>query len=73
MNDEVEGTTITESDGGEVAHVACCQTTNADRLGERDDGTIDETEAKICEASIHIHHTREITDRRWRIGGCASS
>lgn len=73
MNDQLERAAIAESNGCEVTHVACCQTTNAQRLGEGYDRTIDETDAKVCEASIHIHRTRKITDRRWRVGERASS
>ena len=35
MNDEIEGATITESNSGEVTHVACRQSTDAQRLGQR--------------------------------------
>jgi hypothetical protein len=36
MNDEIERTTtITESNSGEVTHVACRQSTDAEQLGQR--------------------------------------
>jgi hypothetical protein len=55
MNHQLERASIAESNSREVTHVARGQTTNAKRLGERHDRTIDETKAEIREASIHFH------------------
>jgi len=35
MNDEIEGTTGTESISGELTHVACRESTDAQRRGQR--------------------------------------
>jgi hypothetical protein len=51
-----------------VAHVPCGQTTDAERLGEGHDRTIDKAEAKIREASIDLHRPCELTGRRRRVG-----
>ena len=55
MNDQVEGAAVAESKGCEVTQIARCQTTDAERLGERHDRTIDEAHAEIREASVHFH------------------
>ena len=37
MDDQVEWAAVTQSNGREVTHVACRQTTDAECLGERHD------------------------------------
>jgi len=73
MDDEVERAAVTQSDGDKVTQVARRQTTDAERLGERYDRTIDEAQAEIGEALIHFHRTGELTERRRRVGEGASS
>ena len=65
MNHQFKRVSVTQSNGREVTHIARGQTTNAERLGERHDRTIDEAKAEIPEASVHIHRTRKLTDG-WR-------
>ena len=60
MNDEIECTTITESNRGEVTHVACRQSTDAQRLGERHDRCVDETQTQVGKAPIDFHGAREL-------------
>ena len=45
MNDEIEGTTITGSNRGEVTHVACRQSTDAQRLAQRHHRSVDKAQA----------------------------
>ena len=68
MNHQFERVAVTQSNGREVTHITRGQTTNAERLGERHDRTIDETKAEIPEASVHIHRTGELTDGWRRVG-----
>ena len=56
-NHQLEGAAVTQSNGCEVTHVARGQTTDAERLGERYNRPIDEAQAKIREASVHLHRT----------------
>lgn len=65
MNHQFKRASVTQSNGREVTQIARGQTTNAERLGERHDRTIDEAKAETPEASVHIHRTRELTDG-WR-------
>ena len=57
MNHEVERPAVPESNGSEVTHVARCQPTDAERLGQRHDRSVNEAHAKIREASVHLHRT----------------
>jgi hypothetical protein len=57
MNHQVERPAVPTSNGAEVTHVARCQATDAERLGERYNRPIDETQAQIGEASVHFHRT----------------
>jgi hypothetical protein len=65
MNDESEGTTITESDSGEVTHVARRQSTDAQRLGQRHDRCIDEAQTEVGTAPVDFHGARELPEC-WR-------
>ena len=57
VNHQVKRPAVAESNGGEVTHVARCQTADAKGLGERDNRRIDEAQAEIGKASIHFHRT----------------
>lgn len=72
VNHQLERATVTESYGREMTHVSRGQPTNPERFGEGHDGSIDESQAEVGKASIHFHRTRQLPDRRWRIGESAS-
>ena len=67
MNDEIERTTITESDSGEVPHVACRQSTDAQRLGQRHHRSVDEAQIEVGKAAVDFHGARELSECRRRI------
>jgi len=68
MYDQFERATIGKSNGGEVTHVAGRDSIDAERFGQGDDRGVDEAEAEIHEASVDVHRTRELADRRRRVG-----
>lgn len=68
MHDQFEPVASSESNGGEVTHVAGRESIDADRLGQRDDRGVDEAQAKIREASVHVHRTRELAEGWRRVG-----
>jgi hypothetical protein len=67
MNDEIEGTAITESNSGEVTHVARRQSTDAQRLGQRHDRCVDEAETEVGKAPVDFHGAGELPECRRRI------
>jgi len=73
MNNQLERTSVAESNSREVTHVACCQTMDAEHLGERHDRTIHQAEAEIGETPVHFHGSCELTGgwRRVREGAAS--
>jgi len=67
MHHQLEATATRESNGGEVTHVAGREPADVDRFRQGDDGGIDEAQAKIREAPVHLHRACELTSRRWRV------
>ena len=64
MNDQFERAAVTPPNGSKVTHFPRDQTTDAERLSQRHDRSIDEAEAEIREASIHFHRASEsVLDR----------
>jgi len=72
MNDELERPAVPQSDGGEMTHIARGQTADAERLGQRNDRSVNEAQAEIRKTSIDFHRTRELADSWRRIGESAS-
>lgn len=68
MHDQLEPEATSESNDGEVPHVARRKPVNAKRLGQRHDRAVNEAQAEICEAAVHFHRTRELTNCRWSVG-----
>jgi hypothetical protein len=54
MDDQVERTTIPESNSREMTHIACRQTTSTENLGERHNRTAYNTETEIGVAPIDL-------------------
>jgi hypothetical protein len=54
MHHQLERASVAKWNRREVTHVACCQTMNAERLGERHDRTIDKAQAEICRTSVYL-------------------
>jgi hypothetical protein len=67
MNDEIEGTTVTESNSSEVTHVACRQSSNAQRLGQSHDRGVDNAQAEVGKTPVDFHGARELPECRRRI------
>jgi hypothetical protein len=57
MNHHSKRAPAAESNDCEVMHVARCQATHAEQLGERYDRAIHEAQAEIRETSVHFHRT----------------
>lgn len=57
MNDQLECATVAQSNGREMTHIACHQSTDTKRLGECDDGAINEAKAEVGKVPIHFHRT----------------
>lgn len=68
MHDQLEPAAASEPNGCEVAHVTCREPMDAERLGQRHNRCVDEAEAEIREASVHGHRTRQLAERRGRVG-----
>lgn len=57
MNHQFTRPAVTQADGGEVTHVARGQPTDAERLGESHDRTVDKAKGQIGEALVYFHST----------------
>ena len=54
-NDEIDGTTITESNSGEVTHVGCRQSTDAQRLGQSHYRCVDQAQMEVRITPVRFH------------------
>ena len=64
MHDQVKRLTIPESNGREVTHIARREASDAKRLGERHDRSVNQPQAEFGETAIHFHRPRELTNGR---------
>lgn len=73
MHDQLEPSATSESNGGEVMHVARREPMDAKRLGQRHHRCVDEAQTEIREASVHLHRPRELAEGRRRLREGAAS
>ncbi len=58
MHNQLEGPATRKSNGAEVTHIVGREAADLARLREGDNGGIDESQAEICEAPVHLHFHR---------------
>jgi len=60
MDDQIERATIAKSNGCEMTHIACRQTTDAENLSKRNNRTVHKAQTEIGVAPIDLHRACEL-------------